>query len=159
MTFKDISKGSNAARPLQRPKIVQNRHIPRYNKKTKRLYFLRVLSLLHAKPKRSRIRILFRNWGTYLKCGHSQSPLSGPAIDDIPTFRRFFFFWKTSLFIHSQNKDRTAGDQPHRTFQKCLITFRNGLLFSAMRLFLSDLRSRLKQDAAEAMLLRCKNMI
>ena len=32
-------------------------------------------------------------------------------------------------------------------------------LFSPMRLLLSDLRSRIKQDAVEAMLLLCTNMV
>ena len=35
--------------------------------------------------------ITFRNWGTCLKFGPVQSPLSGSAIDEVLTFRRFFF--------------------------------------------------------------------
>ena len=100
-TLKGISKGSNTAMPLKRPKIVQSRHIPWYNKKTKRLYFLRVWSLLLAMPQGSEIRILFRNWGTYLKLGHSQSPLSGSVIDDMPTFHRLFL---AKIVVHSEPK-------------------------------------------------------
>ena len=43
MAFKGGSKGPNAAMPPKRPKMAHNRHIPRYNKKTKQLLFIKSL--------------------------------------------------------------------------------------------------------------------
>ena len=54
----------------------------------KNLLFIQVWSLLLVRPKASEIR----NWGTSLKFGPFQSPLSGSAVDDLPNFRRFVLY-------------------------------------------------------------------
>ena len=99
----------------------------------------------------------FRNLGTSLKFGHFQGPLSGLTIDDFPTFSRFFYkigcVGRHPIISHcGAGLMPRAGCAPGDAGQR-------RALFSAMRLLLSDIRSWLKQDAVEAMLLLRTNMI
>ena len=50
ITFKCESKGAKCSHAPTRPKMAQNWHIPRYNKKTKQLLSIKVCSLLFVRP-------------------------------------------------------------------------------------------------------------
>ena len=96
MTLKDGSKGAKRDHATtKRPKMAQNGHIPRYNKKTNHFYAYKISLLLtcFSVPLKSTtyFTLPFRNWGTSVKFGLSRGTLSGSAIDDIPSFRRNFY--------------------------------------------------------------------
>ena len=118
----------NAAIPLRpkRPKMAQVNILLDItkNKATfdyKRLVFITCYLFITYK----RNPISFQKWGTSLKLGTSQTSLSGSAIDDPSTCRRFFSL-QNSLFIPNQSKAGTVIDSPCQIFQKCSLTFRNG---------------------------------
>ena len=71
--------------------MAQNRHIPRYNKITKKLLLKKDWYMLLVGPKQANVDYFFKNWGTFWKFGPFQSPLSRSAIDDFLIFRRNFY--------------------------------------------------------------------
>ena len=70
---------------------------------------MKVWPLLLVRPQSGEIRLLFRNWDTCLKFGPSHSPLSGSAIDDLPTFSRNFY------------KKGCVGRRPHPTLEQARV--------------------------------------
>ena len=93
----------NAAIPLppKRPKMAQVNILLDITKKAtfdyKRLVFITCYLFITYK----RNPISFQKWGTSLKLGTSQTSLSGSAIDDPSTCRRFFF---TKIAVHPKSK-------------------------------------------------------
>ena len=81
MTFKGGSKGAKGGHLPNAPEMAQNLCIPRYNKKTKQLSFIK-FGLFYLSSRKQAKSDYFSDIGI---------PLSGSAIDDPPTFLRNFY--------------------------------------------------------------------